>query len=116
MPADATKSPYANYSGSRDTPATKAVKLTSAMVSDTTDLAAYAKALRVYNGSSAAITLLVTPEFSASDLAADAVPITVPAGVASYEPISVRRIWSTGSTGLVAALGAGTVEVLLLTL
>jgi hypothetical protein len=91
-------------------PATKAVLLTAAMVSDTADLPTYVKALRIYNGSAAAVTLLVTPLRSA-----DAVPITVPAGVSTLEPISVRRIWSTGSTGLVSGLTAGTVEVLLFT-
>ncbi len=115
MTFDATKSPYATFSPSRSSPATDVTNLTTAMVSDSTDLATYPKALRVYNGSSAAVTLLVTPEFAASDLAAAAVPITVPAGVSSWEPIGVRRIWSTGSTGLVAALTAGTVEVLLAT-
>lgn len=115
MTFDHTKSSYATFSSGRASPATKATKLTVVMASDITDLAIYAKALRVYNGSSAAVTLLVTPELAASDLAADAVPITVPAGVSTYEALGVRRIWSTGSTGLVAALTAGTVEVLLLT-
>lgn len=116
MSVDVTKSPYARFVLSRESPAMRATKLTAAMISDTTDLAAYAKALRVYNGSSDSVTVLVTPEFSTSDLAADAVPITVPAGTAGWEPIGVRRVWSTGSTGLVAALAAGTVEVLLVTL
>jgi hypothetical protein len=84
------------------------------MLSDTADLAVYAKALRVWNGSSAPITLMATPLAAVSD--ATGVPITVPSGASSYEPLSVRRIWSTGSTGLAAALAAGTVEVLILTL
>ncbi|MBV5263162.1 spike base protein, RCAP_Rcc01079 family [Pinisolibacter aquiterrae] len=99
----------------RQSPAVEAVALTSAMVSDTADLATYAKALRVWNGGSSAITLLVTPLGASSDLAAAAVPITVPSGQAGYEAISVRRIWATGSTGLLAGLTAASVEVLLLT-
>ena len=97
-------------------PATRAVRLTAAMLSDTADLAAYAKALRVWNGSAGTVTLLITPLTGVSDLAADAVPITIPAGAATLEPISVRRIWSTGSTNLAAGLADGTVEVLLLTM
>ena len=106
---------FGSAASTRQSPAIEAVKLTAAMVSDTTDLATYAKALRVWNGTTAAVTLMVTPLAAASDLAAAAVPITVPAGGVGYEPLSVRRVWSTGSTGLSAALGAGTVEVLLLT-
>ena len=102
-------------SSTRQSPAIEVVALTTAMVSDTVDLTTYAKALRVWNGSSGPVTLLVTPLTATSDLAAAAVPITVPGGGAGYEAVSVRRIWSTGSTGLVAALTAATVEVLLLT-
>lgn len=36
-----------------------------------------------------------------------------PASMVSLEPFGARRIWSTGSTGLVAGLTAGTVEVVL---
>lgn len=115
MTFDATRSAYANFSNSRGSPATRATLLTTGMVSDSADLATYAKALRVYNGSSAAVTLLVTPELAEDSTSAGAVPVTVPAGVSTYEALGVRRIWSTGSTGLVAALTAGTVEVLLLT-
>ena len=116
MTYDRTRDPYATHAPSGPTQALAAVKLTAAMVSDTADIATYAKALRVWNGSSAAVTLMVTPLMAASDLAAAAVPITVPAGAVMLEPIAVRRVWSTGSTGLVSALGAGTVEVLLFTL
>jgi len=99
----------------RQSPAVEAVRLTAAMVSDTVDLSTYAKAIRLWNGSAAAVTLMVTPLGAAGDAAAYAVPITVPAGIPTYEPISVRRIWSTGSSGLLAGLAAGTIEVLLLT-
>jgi hypothetical protein len=116
MTYDKSADRYASTAASRQAPAVDAVKLTPAMLSDGADLAAYAKALRIWNGSSAAVTLLVTPVRTTSDLAAAAVPITVPAGAAGWEPISARRIWSTGSTGLATALAAGTVEVLLATL
>lgn len=116
MTYSAAADPFSSMSVTREAPAQAAVKLTTSMLSDTAPLATCAKALRVWNGSSAAVTLMVTPLMSSSDLAADAVPITVPAGTVCPEPIAVRRIWSTGSTGLAAALAAGTVEVLLLTL
>ncbi|MCE1235101.1 MAG: hypothetical protein LWW93_01970 [Hyphomicrobiales bacterium] len=114
MTYDSKSDRFGSANPTRQSPAVDAVKLTAAMLSDSADLATYAKALRVWNGSSAAITLAATPLAAASD--ATVVPITVPAGVASYEPISARRIWSTGSTGLAAALAAGTAEVLILTL
>lgn len=116
MPYDHSADLLASTAASRQSPAIDATKLTSAMLSDTADLAPYAKALRILNNSNAAVTVLVTPLLSATDLAADAVPITVPAGIAAWEPIGVRRVWSTGSTGLAAGLDAGTVEVLLATL
>ena len=106
---------HGSGAATRQSPALEAQRLTSAQVSDTTDLAIYAKALRVWNGTGQPVKLMVTPLTAAADTAAAAVPITVAAGVAAYEPISVRRIWATGSTGLVAGLAAGTVEVLLLT-
>jgi hypothetical protein len=115
MPYDNKIDRFGSSATSRQSPALDAVKLTSAMLSDTTDLTTYAKALRIWNGSAAAVTVLATPLAAASDLAAGAVPITVPAGATGYEAIAVRRVWSTGSTGLAAALTAGTVEVLLLT-
>lgn len=102
-------------SATRQSPAIEATLLTAAMVSDGVDLAPYAKALRICNAGSTAVTFKVTPLAAASDAAAAAVPITVPAGAVGYEPISVRRIWATGSTGLAAGLAAGTLEVLLLT-
>ena len=114
MPYDSKIDRFGASAASRQSPALDAVKLTSAMLSDTVDLTTYAKALRIWNGSSGPVTVLVTPH-AAGDLAASAVPVTVPAGAVGYEAISVRRVWSTGSTGLAAALVAGSVEVLLLT-
>jgi hypothetical protein len=114
MSYDKTADRFGAAASTRQSPAVEAVKLTAAMVSDTADLATYAKAMRVWNGTATAITILATPLAAASDLAAAAVPITIPAGSTGYEPISVRRVWATGSTGLVAALSGGTAEVLLL--
>lgn len=94
----------------RSAPARRVAELTAAQLSDTADLTSYAKALRVWNGSGATVTLKVQPL-----LGDQPVRITVPDGAAGYEPIGVRRVLSTGSTGLAAGLAAGTVQVLLLT-
>lgn len=94
----------------RSTPARRAEELTADLLSDTVDLTAYAKALRVWNGSGAAVTLMVQPILGNTP-----VRVTVPDGAAGYEAISARRILATGSTGLAAGLIAGTVQVLLLT-
>lgn len=115
MTYDAHADRHGGSPATRQSPAVDAVRLTAAMLSDTADLAIYARALRVWNGSAAPVTLLATPLSAVSDLAPGAVPITVPAGAATWEPISIRRLWATGSTGLAAALTAGTVEVLLVT-
>lgn len=114
MSYDKASDRFGAAASTRQSPAVEAVKLTAAMVSDTADLATYAKAVRIWNGTATALTVMATPLAAGSDLAAAAVPITVPAGSVGYEPISVRRVWSTGSTGLSAALAAGTAEVLLL--
>lgn len=113
MAYDSRADRFGSASSTRQSPALDAIALTPAMISDGTDLPTYAKALRIWNGSAAAVTVMATPLTAASDAAV--VPITVPPGCLGYEPISVRRIWSTGSIGLAAALAAGTAEVLLLT-
>jgi hypothetical protein len=113
MTYDRTKDRLGYAFATREGAAVDAVKLTAAMLSDTADLSTYAKALRIWNGSATAVTLKVTPLRASDDTVAGAVTVTVPAGVAAWEPISIRRIWSTGSTGLAAALAAGTMEVLL---
>ena len=101
MPYTPASDNFANVSPDRSGPAVDAIQLTSAMVSDTTDLATYAKALRIYVPSTgSAVTLMVTSLAAATD--ATTVPITVPPGGAYYEAISVRRIWSTGSANLFA--------------
>ena len=113
MAYDSKADRFGSVASTRQSPAIDALALTAAMISDGVDLPVYAKALRIWNGSSAAVTVMATPLTATSDTAV--VPITVPPGCLGYEPISVRRIWSTGSTGLAAALAAGTAEVLLLT-
>ncbi|TBW40978.1 hypothetical protein EYW49_02135 [Siculibacillus lacustris] len=110
-----TEDRFGSTSPTRETPAVEATTLTTLALSDTVDLPVCAKALRVWNGTGGKITLLVTPIKNADDGLAGAVPLSVPAGVVGYEAIAVRRIWSTGSTGLAAGLAAGTVEVILLT-
>ena len=78
----------------RQSPAVEAVALTSAMVSDTVDLATYAKALRVWNGGSSAITLLVTPLGAASDasVAVDMEGTARTAGGMSVTPRDLARV------------------------
>lgn len=115
MPIEASRSRYSAYDNRRETPGARGTALMAAMLSDTVDLTVYPKAMRVYNASAADIILRVTLEHEPDDTSAGAVPLTVPAGVLSIEPLSVRRIWSTGSTGLAAGLVAGTVQVLLIT-
>jgi hypothetical protein len=95
----------------RSAPAENAIALTAAMVADS-DLATYAKSFRVYNMSAAAIVVAVTP-LHADDGAK--VSFTIGAGEKETIPLAVRRVWSTGSTGLAAGLGAGTVECQLYT-
>lgn len=101
MPYTAASDAYARVAPDRSGPAVDAILLTSALVSDTTDLPTYAKALRIYVPATAsAVTLTVTPVAASSDTIS--VPITVPPGGVYYEAISVRRIWSTGSANLFA--------------
>jgi hypothetical protein len=101
MPYTPASDNFTHVSPDRSGPSVDVIQLTSAMVSDTTDLATYAKALRVYVPSTgAAVTLSVTPLAAATDTVT--VPITVPPGGVYYEAISVRRIWSTGSSNLFA--------------
>lgn len=102
------------YDGSRDrrgaasSPAEAGYNLTASMVSDTADLAVYGKALRIRNGSTADIKIVMTPIHASADTST--MTITIGVGEREILPIAVRRIWSTGSTGLVAGIGAGTVE------
>jgi hypothetical protein len=101
MPYTPASDNFTHVSPDRSGPAVDAILLTSAMVSDATDLTIYAKALRIYVPSTAsAVTLAVTPLAAANDTIV--VPITVPPGGAYYEAISIRRIWATGSANLFA--------------
>lgn len=63
---------------------------------DGADLPAYARALRVFVPFSLAeATLRVTPVLAADDAAT----VTLKFGTGlSYEPLSVRRVWATGTT------------------
>lgn len=63
--------------------------------SDGAQLAAYAKALRVYVPGSSAATVKVTPVGAAND--SDTVTLTFAPGV-SIEPLAVRQVWATGTT------------------
>jgi hypothetical protein len=102
MPYTAASDNFAHVTPDRSGPAVDAILLTPALVSDTTDLPTYAKALRIYVPSGGSpVTLTVTPLAAGSDTIS--MPITVPAGGVFYEAISVRRIWSTGSVNLFAA-------------
>ena len=94
-------------------PGRKARKLVAADLSDSVDLAIPARAFRVSNQSTAKVVLLVTPADEASDTAAT--PITISPSSTGWEALSIRRVWSTGSTDLAAGLAAGTVEVVLIT-
>ena len=93
-----------------ESPISDGYQVTAAMVSDSADLPTYAQSLRIWNGTTGTIRLMVTLMRTESDLAAAAVPIDCPPGI-SWEPLRVRRIWSAGSTGLAAALTAGTASV-----
>jgi hypothetical protein len=93
-----------------ESPISDGYQVTAAMVSDSADLPTYAQSLRVWNGTNGTIRLRVTLMRTEDDTSAGAVAIDCPPGI-SWEPVRVRRIWSAGSTGLVAALGAGTASV-----
>lgn len=117
MPYDKTRDCFRSTPSDRTGPGRKVAKLAYGQISDASDLTIYAQSMRIYNGSAAAITLMVTPiDPGAGDLITDAIPITVPAGACQWEPIGARRIWTTasGSTGLTSggAIATG-VEVLL---
>lgn len=102
MPYTPASDNFATVAPDRSGPSVDAILLTAAMVSDTTDLPTYAKALRIYVPATAsAVTLTVTPLAAATDTMS--VPITIPPGASTYEAISVRRIWATGSVNLFAA-------------
>jgi hypothetical protein len=93
---DPTKDSYRNQSGSFTGQARQCVAVTP---SDSLALATYAKALRVYVPSSVAggvATVRVTPLQAVNDT--DTVTLSFVPGV-SVEPMAVRQVWSTGTTG-----------------
>lgn len=105
---DQTRDPLAGNLPTRDAPAIDGYMLAPAMLSDTADLATYGKSLRIKNGTSSAIVIVVTPLRAESDAAK--LSFTVEAGDRETLAVAVRRVWSNGSTGLAAGLAAGTVE------
>lgn len=90
---DASRNPSAAYARNDSDPAGLIVALTP---NDTADLAVYVKALRIYVPQSVAeVSLRVTPTLADDD--ANTVTLHFPAGLA-YEPLSVRRVWATGTS------------------
>ena len=92
--------PFVDYGTSPDTPATAAMAITP---NDTTDLAIYAKAIRVLNTGSTSATLRVTPVNHTADDASGAIDLIFPPGL-WVEPLAVRRIWSTGTGATISAI------------
>lgn len=63
---------------------------------DTTDMPSYAKAVRIYvPGTLSEASLRVTPTLAKDDNLH--VTLRFPSGL-FYEPMSVRRVWTTGTT------------------
>jgi hypothetical protein len=94
MSYDAAKDPFHNINTSPDAPAIDCVAVTP---SDEADIEPYPKALRVYvpaTVSGGVATVKVTPKRGS-----DAAPVTFkfPPGVFQI-PLSVRRVWQTGTT------------------
>lgn len=81
-------------------PSDPAAKAAAVLPSDTADLPAYAKALRIFVPSTIpTASVVVTPLLADDDTGT--VTLHVTAGV-TFEPLSVRRVWATGTTaGLV---------------
>ncbi|MCA0399822.1 MAG: hypothetical protein LCH38_03300 [Proteobacteria bacterium] len=85
--------PFQGYARSPEAVAFDAVPVTPA---DGANLAAYAKALRIFvPAATASATLRVTPLHAADD--ANTVTLSFPSGV-HYEPLCVRRVWATGTS------------------
>lgn len=93
----------------KSSPAEAGYNLTAAMVADDTDLPTYGKSIRIRNGTSVDVKIVVTPIRAESDTAV--MTFTIGAGDRETLPLGLRRVWSSGSTGLVAGITAGTVEV-----
>ncbi len=92
MPYEPEKDPYHYNAATADSPARNAVLITPADA----NLAAYAKALRVYVPAAVSeASVRVTPIDAADD--ANYITLKFPTGL-WIEPIAVRRVWSTGLT------------------
>lgn len=87
--------------------------LAVAAMSDTVDLDVWPKAFEIANTTAATIAVKFTPIGEFVDTVPDPVVELVPAGSVRPFDCGARRIWSTGSTGLAAAITAGTASVLL---
>ncbi len=95
MPYDQASDRFHGSSASPSAPARACVAVTP---SDASNLAAYAKALRIFvpdDISGGVATVVVTPLLAANDV--DTVTLQVPPGV-SIEPLAVRRVWATGTS------------------
>jgi hypothetical protein len=94
MTYDAAKDPFRDINTAPDAPAIDCIAVAP---SDAADIEPYPKALRVYvpaGVSGGTATVKVTPK-----RASDAAPVTFtfPPGVFQI-PLSVRRVWQTGTT------------------
>ncbi|MCA0405379.1 MAG: hypothetical protein LCH39_04435 [Proteobacteria bacterium] len=90
---DPARNPSASYARSAGDPAGSAIDI---VPNDAANLTSYVKALRIYVPATLAeATVRVTPTLAEDD--ASFVTLRFPAGV-SYEPLSVRRVWATGTT------------------
>jgi hypothetical protein len=93
---DPTKDAFHDQTAAISAPAQLCVAVTP---SDSAALAAYAKALRVYVPSAVAggvATVRVTPLRTINDT--DTVTLSFVPGT-TIEPLAVRQVWSTGTTG-----------------
>jgi hypothetical protein len=87
------KNPFATQLRAMGEPAVDVQRLTP---SDSADTNPYCKALRVFvPASTEEATVRVTPMLAADD--ANTVTLRFPSGV-SYEPLAIRRLWSTGTS------------------
>lgn len=91
---DASKDGFSSNAPSASAPARRCVAVTP---SDSVNLPAYAKALRIYVPTSIAeATVKITP-LDAPDDSSDAVTLKFPSGL-TIEPLGVRRVWAAGTT------------------
>lgn len=89
---DPRVNPFAAFASGRDSTAALAVPVSPA---DASDLAVYARALRVLNEGAGVAVVRVTYAGEESDAAT--VDLRFPAGL-TIEPSAVRRVWQSGTT------------------